>query len=89
MSTTDKALSGAVIALNASALGLQLLGQTKAAEGVRVLAAALDAGVAIDAHMADVAAKLQAGSVTEADWDDVIARVHAASDELQAAKATG
>ncbi len=86
----DKALSGAVIALNASALGLQLLGQAKAAEGLRTLAAALRSGIAIDEHMAAVAAKLEAGEpVTDADWDDVTARIKAASDELQAAKPSG
>lgn len=88
--TKTTALTGSVIALNAAALGLQLLGQSKAAEGLRTIAAAIDAGGEIDAHMALVAEKLQSGQLpNDADWDDVMARIKSASDELQAAKPSG
>jgi hypothetical protein len=89
MSSTDKVLSGSLVALNAAALGLQLLGQAKAADAVRLVASALQSGVAIDAHMAEVAEKLNAGPLSDGDWDDLMLRIRSASDALQAAKPAG
>lgn len=77
-----------VVSLRGAALALSLTGNSKAGDAMYSLADATEAGLAVDAHLADVAAKLKAGQVvSDADWDDVQARIKADSDRLQAVKA--
>lgn len=86
MAAAEKALATSIVALRAAALALTLTGNSRGGEALRVLASAVESGVAIDEHMASVAEKLATGTITDADWEDVLSRVRAASDKLQAAK---
>ncbi len=89
MKAADKALATSVLALRAAALALTLTGNSRGGEALRAIAAAVDAGLEVDEHMASVAAKLEAGTITDADWEDVLSRVRSASARLQAARPEG
>lgn len=71
-----------VIALRASALAALLGGQAKLSEQLYRLADFINAGVATDAHMQEVADKLASRNATDADFDDVLERIELHRAEL-------
>jgi hypothetical protein len=67
-----------ILTLRSTALAAELAGRPQQAAALRALADSIQAGRAVDAHMAEVAEKLKdGGSATEADWADVYARIDA------------
>lgn len=72
----------AVIALRAAALAASLAGRSSTASALYSLADLIDSGVAVDAHMAEIATKLKDRELTDADWSDVANRIHADSARL-------
>lgn len=75
----------ALIGLRSAALGLSLAGQTKLAGSLYLLADAVEAGRATEAHLQEVAAKLNSREVNDNDWDDVMRRIQIDSARLQSA----
>lgn len=73
----------AVITLRAAALAATLAGRSSTASALYSLADLTESGIAVDAHMAEVAAKLKDRTLTDADWSDVANRIHADSTRLQ------
>lgn len=73
----------ALVGLRAAALALELQGQEKSSNSLFALADAVEAGKAVDDHMAAVAEKLKDRNATDADWEDVIARIEKDSARLQ------
>lgn len=71
----------AIISLRALAQLFTLQGQTKQADALALVAAGVESGADVDAHMRDVAAALEAGEA--ADWDDIHARITAEADRLR------
>jgi hypothetical protein len=76
----QKVVAVALTALRAASLGLRLQGQVAAANALDLIAAGVESGKNVDAHMAEVAAKLKAGEPI--DWVDVVARIEADSADL-------
>lgn len=74
------ALTLALIALRAAALGLSLQGEQKGAALLRLLADSAESGRNVDAHLAEVAEKLKSGDAI--DWDELTARLEAAGELL-------
>lgn len=72
-----------IIGLRAAALAVGLAGQQQTANALYTLANAAEAGMNIDAHMAEVGAKLKDRSATDEDWADVNARIDADFATLQ------
>lgn len=73
----------AVITLRAAALAATLAGRSSTASALYSLADLTESGVAVDAHMAEVAAKLKDRTLNDSDWSDVANRIHADSARLQ------
>lgn len=73
----------AVITLRAAALAATLAGRSSTASALYSLADLTESGIAVDAHMAEVAAKLKDRTLTDTDWSDVANRIHADSARLQ------
>lgn len=73
----------ALIGLRSAALGLSLAGQSKVAASLYLLADAVEAGRATEAHLAEVAAKLNERQINDDDWDDVMRRIENDSARLQ------
>lgn len=74
----------AVVTLRAAALAATLAGRGATGSALYSLATLIESGVAVDAHMAEVAAKLKDRELTDADWTEVANRIHSDSARLQA-----
>jgi hypothetical protein len=73
-------LSIALLALRGVSLALSLQGQKSAASTINLLADSAEAGLNVDARMAEVAQALKSGEPI--DWDDVRARIEADAADL-------
>jgi hypothetical protein len=67
----------AVVSLRAAALAAELAGRPSTASALRSLANLIESGIAVDAHLAEVAEKLKSRELSDADWSDVANRIHA------------
>lgn len=67
----------AIIALRSAALAATLAGRPQQAAALYALADSIEAGRAVDAHMAEVADKLKSRDLTDDDWADVTSRIDA------------
>lgn len=76
------AITLALIALRAAALGLTLSGNAARGEQLYQVADLLEAGQLTDEHMKEVAAKLKDRNATDEDFEDVLARIEAHRKEL-------
>ena len=74
----------AVVSLRAAALAASLAGRSSVASALYSLASLVESGIAVDAHLAEVAQKLKDRELTDADWSDVANRIHADAARLQA-----
>lgn len=72
-----------IVSLRAAALAASLANRTNQANALYAAADLAESGVAVDAHMGEIAAKLKDRHVEDADWADVHARIQADADRLQ------
>jgi hypothetical protein len=71
-----------VVGLRAAALVASLAGQTKLAQQLYQLADLVNAGLATDAHMKEVADKLATRNAADADFTDVLQRIESERGKL-------
>lgn len=67
----------AVVSVRAAALAASLAGRSSTASALYSLADVIESGIAVDAHLGEVAAKLKDRTLTDTDWSELANRIHA------------